>query len=327
MFDYDEVLENLQDFNKLNPKKRRKMIRKLFFDESFIKWLYQPEKVANLTELVSDLYEEFTKKIVMDAIIDVVKEEGYYEFNNSHATFIFSIANIAIESNNDALKEAHQQKKDGEISARDYKTIVSRVEEINESVAKLIKLARKIVKRKASEIARESNLPKYIAVAALTTVPEPKYVNRYQIGIYLNSLFNTIYSDVNENGEFDKNVRWRTFFKEIFGKDNVIEVATFILLEGVHRIDRYANSKDVRVCWDSLTSFALKELNDAPNALREQMIELYIKRIDKMFNNKSVDLRVDLTDLNERVFPNLVKTIERYTDKICDILSRGKDND
>jgi hypothetical protein len=102
-----------------------------------------------------------------------------------------------------------------------------------------------------------------------------------------------------------------------------VDVATFVLLEGVHRIDKYRNSEDVRECWDSLTTFALKELNDSPEQVRQQMIELYIKRIDRMFSNKAFDLRVNLTDLDEDSFPKLVKTVDKYADKIVSILSRG----
>ena len=80
----------------------------------------------------------------------------------------------------------------------------------------------------------------------------------------------------------------------------------------------------MRECWDSLTTFALKELNDAPDQIRNQMIELYIKRIDKMFSSKSYDLRVNLLKIDDFSFPKLVDTIDKYADKITAIVSRGK---
>ena len=320
MFDYDDTLEVLQDFKKINPKKRRKVIESLFFDDTFIEWLFQPKKVPNLNELVSAMYEEFTKPVCMQAMIDCVKSEGYHEFTRSHATFMFSVANIAIQANNELLEETTRQRKNGDISTSEAKRVANRVDDINETIAKLLKVSRKIIKRDASILARESRLPKYICMTALTSVPEPQYVDRYKIGFYLNNLFNTIYSEVEQNGEFSSRVKWHVFFKEIFGKDNVVEAATFVLLEGVHRIDKYRNSDDVKACWDSLTGFALKELNDAPVTLRNQMIELYIKRISKMFTNKSYDLRVNLLDISEDLFPKLVDTVSKYSDKIMDIL-------
>lgn len=323
MFDYDRTLDVLQGFKRLSSKKRRKVMITLFYDEDFMKWLFQPDKAANLTEMVSDMYAEFTKDHTMQAMIDAIDYEGASEFTRSHATFLTTVANIAIQNNNEFLKEIELGRKNGDYSRKESSRLCEGVNEINETVARLLKRARRIVKRDATILARDSRLPKYITMAAFTSVPEPKYIDRFKIGYYLNNLFNTIYSDVEENGEFERGVRWREFFKEVFGKNNVVEVATFVLLEGVHRIDKYRNSEDVRECWDSLTTFALKELNDSPEQIRQQMIELYIKRIDRMFSNKAFDLRVNLTDLDEDSFPKLVKTVDKYADKIVSILSRG----
>ena len=323
MFDYDKTLRVLQDFKKLSSKKQRKVMKSLFYDETFIEWLFQPKKVPNLKETVSAMYEQFTKPMVMEAMVEAVKDEGWSSFNRSHATFMFSVANIAIQGNNDMMEEITQKKKDGDISIKEAKRLINKLDDSNEIITDLLKVAKKIIKRDANILARESHLPKYVCMTALHSIPDPKYIDRDKIGFYLNNLLNSIYSEVEENGEFENGVRWKAFFKEVVGKSNVSEAATFILLEGVHRVDKYANSKDVKVCWDSLTTFALRELNDAPNQIRQQMIELYIKRIDKMFANKSFDLRVDLTDISEKLFPNLVETIGRYTDKITSILTRG----
>lgn len=323
MFEYESALYLLQDFKRMRPKKRRKVIKALFYDEDFIKWLFQPKKVPNLNTQVTDMYAEFTKPVVMDAMVDAIKEEGYHEFTRSHATFLFSVANIAIQGNNEMLDEISKKKKAGTLSSREIRERMDRVDDSNDTVADLLKVAKKIIKRDASKLARETRLPKYVCITALHSVPEVEYVDRYKIGFYLNNLLNSIYSDVEANGDFEKHVRWKAFFREVFGEENVVEAATFILLEGVHRVDKYRNSDDVRECWDSLTSFALRELNDAPQKLRQQMIELYIKRIDKMFANRSFDLRVNLLDLSKRLFPELSDTVDKYSDKISEILQRN----
>lgn len=323
MFDYEEVLDILQDFKRMRPKKRRKVIKALFFDDDFIKWLFQPEKVANLNTIVTDMYAEFTKPIVMEAMVGAVREEGPYEFTRSHATFMFSVANIAIQGSNEMVEEISKKKKAGSLSSREIRERLDRVDQTNDVVSDLLKASRKIIKRDASKLSRETRLPKYVCITALHSVPEPIYVDRFKIGFYLNNLLNSIYSDVEANGDFENHVRWRQFFKNVFGEDNVVEAATFILLEGVHRVERYQNSDDVRTCWDSLTSFALRELNDAPKQLRQQMIELYVKRIDKMFANRSFDLRVNLLDLSKRLFPELADTVDKYAEKIEQIINRG----
>ena len=320
MFDYDKTLDVLRDFKRMNPKKRRKIMTALFYDDTFMEWLFQPKSVPNLTEMVTDMYSEFTKPMVMQAMIDAVKEEGYSEFTRSHATFMFSVANIAIQSNNEMIQEITAKKKEGEYSSKECRRLIDKIDESNEIISKLLKVSRKIVKRDAIRLSRDSRLPRYIGMSALTSIPETRYIDNFKVPVYMNTLTNTIYSEVNRNGEFDKGVKWRTFFKEVFGKDNIAEVATYILLEGVHRIDKYDNSSDVRDCWNSLTSFALRELDEIPTQLRNQMVELYIKKIDKMFKNNSIDLRVDMLNIDEDTFPNLAKTIDKYADKISAIL-------
>ena len=320
MFDYESTLDVLRDFKHLGNKKRKKVIRALFYDDEFLEWLFNPPKVSNLNEVVTAMYAEFTKEPTMRAIVDVVKEDGYSEFNRSHASFITSIANIAIESNNTMLHKIEKKRKNGELSRGESSRLVHDIDDINDTIASLLKCGRKIVKHEAAVLAREANLPKFITMTALTSTPEPKYIDHYKIGVYLNIMMDVIYSDVERYGQFDENVRWKVFFKNIFGKDNVVEAATFILLEGVKRVDKYKKTDDVKMCWDSLTSFALRALNDAPDQLRQQMIELYIKRIDKMFKNDSFDLRVNLLDINDDIFPKLCDTIDKYSDKIVKIL-------
>ena len=122
MFDYDKTLRVLEDFKHLSSKKQKKVIKSLFYDDTFIEWLFQPKQVPNLKETVSAMYEQFTKPMVMEAMVEAVKDEGYREFTRSHATFMFSVANIAIQGNNDMLEEIAQKKKDGDISSKEART-------------------------------------------------------------------------------------------------------------------------------------------------------------------------------------------------------------
>jgi hypothetical protein len=127
----------------------------------------------------------------------------------------------------------------------------------------------------------------------------------------LNELYTEIDATENELSEID----WKVFFKTLFGKENVLECATFILLEGAHRTKGFKH-QNVRKIWDSLTAFALDELEGADAPARNQMIELYIKRIEKMFANGSFDLRVDLNSLPETEFPQLTQTVAKYADQL-----------
>lgn len=324
MFDYEFTLETLENIGEMKSTKAQKFLRNLLQDETFTEWLFQPKQVPNINELISGLYVRFTKPKMIKLLVEMFEEEGTSDFTRSHATFIYSLCNIGIQSNNDRITEIANQKKKGEINGKDADRLNEKILKYNEYISNLLKIAKKIIKKDAKQLARESSVPRYICNTALHSVPEYKYVDRFKIGYYLNNLLNNIYSEIESNGKFSNDVKWRTFFKEIFGKDNVVEAATFILLEGVHRIDKYKNSSAVKECWDTLTSFALKELNEAPEALRTQMIELYIKRIAKMFANGAFDLRVDLLSINDSSFPKLTDTISKYTSKIEEILKTGK---
>lgn len=324
MFDYENVLNTLAAFDKMKTKKQIKFLKGIFLDDSFMEWLFIPKKEANTNEKTASLYSMFIKPKIMRAIVEMFENTGFSKFNRTHATFIYSICNVAIATNNERIVEVERQRKEGEITNKMAQNINEKIERYNSYIADLIRCAKKIIRKEAKDLSRASNLPKYLCVTALHSVPEPKYVDRFKIGYYLNNLLNNVYSEVDALGGFNKEVRWRVFFKEMFGKENVVEAATFILLEGVHRIDKYKNSADVKECWDSLSAFALKELNEAPETIRNQMIELYIKRIDKMFANKAFDLRVNLLSLDESPFSKLADTVKKYSDRIMEILERGK---
>lgn len=329
MFDYDYTIRTLMKLEKMKGKKRNRFLKNLFLDDAFVEWLFQPNQqtgsTENLMQQVNDLYAAITKPKAIRSIVDMIEDVGYRRFTRSHATFLYTLANIAIESNASNVAEVAKRRKEGKLTNKEVKDFNEKIEKYNGYISQLIRTSKQIVKRDAKNLAKETNIPRFICYNAFYSVPETKYIDRFKIGYYLNNLLNSAYADIDAYGEFDRDsIKWKPFFREVFGKDNVVEVATFILLEGVHRIDKYKNSEAVKECWDSLTEFALKELNEAPETLRTQMIELYIKRIDKMFANRTFDLRVDLLSISDKLFPKLNDTIVKYSGKIEDILTRGK---
>lgn len=321
----NKVIVALRNFPHLNKKKRFRIIEELLYDEEFISWLFQPDEVPNLTEIVEELYTELVTPDVIATIVRVMDVDGETSFNRSVATFLTTVANIAIQQMNEDLDDYDSKRKQSYVSQRDRKKMSMYADEMNKLISKLIKRARTIIKKDAKVLSEECRLPRYLCVNALTSIPDPKYVDHSRIGYYMNTLFTSIYSDVNMYGDFESRPRWKPFFKVLFGKDNVVEVATFILLEGVHRIDKlHDHPTDVRACWDSLTEFALEELNDSPTAVRDHMIEIYMKKLDKMFGNGTFDLRVDFRKIDDFDFPKLAETIDKYADKLTSILN-GKE--
>lgn len=320
-FSYKETMEIAQS-EKISKKKKAKYLKNIFQDEKFMQWLFNPGKGnPELTQQVMKLYSAFTTPGMIQALIKMVEEERD-DLGRSQATFLMSLCNTASADITQMAQKAKQDSKSGLITRSELGQSNRNYDDQTEDIAELVKLTKSIVKGKAKRLASDSELSKTICQIGLTSVPDAKYVDRFKIGFYLNALLSAIYAEVADETEFDKGADWKAYFSEIFGKNNIFEVATFILLEGVNRIDKY-DSNAVRRCWESLTKFALKQLDSAPDQLRTQMIELYIKRIDKMFANHTYDLRVDLLDISRENFPRLNGTINKYKDRITDILQRG----
>jgi hypothetical protein len=319
--DYKEVSEALMKINECKSKKPKRTIKKILENKDFMESLFKPKPSPTITEEINTLYEEITKNKCIEAINVFIEKYGVKDLNRTHATFFYSIANLSLQKNNEKLNKFAAEKKSDKISNKDYEKLSEKIKENNKNIIKLLSNLKFIIRGEAKDISKKTNIPKYICITALHSVPETELIDRFKIGFYLNNLLNLVYSEIESKGEFNKAPNWKRFFKFLFGEEGVVEAATFILLEGVHRIDKYKGSSSVIECWNSLTDFALKELDEAPDSIRNQMIELYIKRIAKMFANGKFDLRVDLLSIDKSIFSKLGSSIENYSDKIKAILS------
>ena len=177
------------------------------------------------------------------------------------------------------------------------------------------------------EICKKTNLPKAMVFTTYFMVPGRKYIPKHKIGMYVNQLLQEIYKWTGNSGMEDISaIKWGSYFGSFFGSEMTSSASISILLEGVKRIDGYRDTDhfdDVREVWDSLTNFALSELDRAPENIRRQMIELYLKRIDRIFHNgNGPRLRVDMLNIPNN-FQQLVDTVSRYTERIARITKAG----
>lgn len=321
-YDIGKLLNFLVDFDKCKEEKRESKLSDMLTDKKFMKYLFNPPKDANVHDDISKMYGIMIKPKVLKCLIDVLADDPS-EYSRSAATFLSSLCGIAIEDSNSRLEEAKQLRRDGQISTSDQFRIDEKCEKTVKIINNLMKLTKKIVKGPGKKLARNCNLPKETVITLLHSVPDIEYIDKFKVGFYLNQVLNIIYNDVDSTHYDTSDTDWKLLFSKLFGKDNVIEASTFILLEGVHRINDF-KSKEVRDTWNQLTKFALKELENSPDAVRTQMIELYIKRIDKMFANKNFDLRINLLSLldDNNTFPHLANTIDRYKEKIRSIVDK-----
>lgn len=330
MFSYDEGIHLLSKLDDANYGKRKRRLVGMISSDDFLKWVYipadgQPVSAQQFTELQKYLVTSQNIRAIAEGLDDID-----YDVDRSVATFLNALCGSAVDAYNKQSQILADERKKNTISGKNAKNLEDKLETYRSDIEYLAKSAKRIVRRQVRELARRTRLDKKLCRLGYWYVPGPKYLTRNRIGVFLRELLSAIYDEVAEDGfmEHHRGPDWKAYFSEIFGKNNTPSVATFILLEGVNSVNRYKGTPSmspVRDCWDSLTDYALRELNDAPDEMRNQMIELYLKRIDRQFRNKRVDLRVDLRNLPHE-FKDLAKTVSKYTDRISNILDRAKES-
>jgi len=323
MFNYEKITKKLVSEN-TSKGKTKEILEDIIYSKEFGEFLFKPKNIPNLVQVVSDFYAGMSRPQSIKALVAIITEEGYDEFDRTHATFLYSVATTALEANNEREEENSKKRRDGRISNREFNENKDKIEEYSKYVKKLFKCVKKIVKKPAKMLADDSHLDTDLCRTACWMVPETEFIDRYKIGRFLDSLLTEMYDQVSKNSiRISHDVNWKVFFKKLFGKDNLAEVATFLLLEGHNRRDVYDSDDNVLDLWDSLTEFALMQMNTSPEQIRDQMLELYIKRISKMFTNGTYELRVNLLELpNVSKWPQLAASVDKYRDKLKEIIEK-----
>lgn len=320
MFDYERMIKRLENFDNISKSKQRKVVEELLTDKEVPNFLYRPKDIPNLSEVVSAFYTGLTKTSVLRNIVRFIEDEGYDEFNRTYACFFYAIVSIAIESANELASENADKRKDGEISNREFREKSDKIDEYVALVNRLFKLAKKIVKSEAKELSDDTNIPFKLARLACLMVPDKQYIDHHKIGSMLYLLLEEWYDNIDDVESVSAlSIRWKGVFRHLFGKENLPEVATYLLLEGHSRKDKKCKSARAEKLWDSLTEFALYQINEAPEQVRDHMLELYIKKVSRMFTNGTYELRVDLLslpDMSGKTLSNLASSITKYRDKL-----------
>jgi len=331
MFDYDKLVKKLGKFSDLSNKKQGKVLETIFCSDDFREWFYGIGENANsqpMTKpMVNKIFGSLATPAVMKRAIKFIKSKTSEDFDQSACTIAFLVVEQAIEASNNANKEITEGYKNGDISSKEVKSYKEKSEKYSEYISELMESLKDKAKGNVKEICKKSNLPKEMVFSTYFMIPDRKYIPKYKIGMYSNQLLQEIYKWTGNSGIEDvSSIKWGSYFGTFFGSEMTSSVAISILLEGVRRIDAYRDTEyfdNVREVWDSLTNFAMNELDRAPENVRKQMIELYIKRIDRIFRNgNGPRLRVDMLSIPSN-FNNLTDTINRYADKISKITKSG----
>ena len=324
MFSYKEFMEFLSELRDYNERQRLKKTHKYLKSPDFYAWLFKPTltpatQQEDITTVMSKLYGKLCKKKAVKTIIETIQEYGEDEYTRSTATFLFTVVKFCIDAIEDETKRVTDEYQSGKITRSEYKSAKDNIDSFATQVSKLNDYVNKIVRHDAKKLERTSGLPREIATCVLKTCPEKCYIGKHAISTFTKLVLDELYANVNDYPRGISKIDWDAFFTNLFGKENLCDVASFILVEGRHRIKGMNDS--VFTMWQKLTDWALHKLNDCDANTRTQMIEIYIKRLAKLVKNGVTDVRVDLLSIDEDAYPQLSKTVNQYADKIKGILN------
>ncbi len=333
MFNYDKVMKKLDKFDDLSKKKKEKLFDEIFLSNDFRNWFYgfgDPSENPPMTKpMVEKLFSILANPKYIRKVTKYINNKTYEEFDHTAGSIAFLIIDQAVDSLNKANKEIGVDYKAGEINSKFAKEFKEKSETYSTYVSDLMEALKDKARNEVKSICKKSGLPRALVFTTYFQIPAKKYIQKFKTTMYVNQFLRDIYRWVGSNGIEDvSSIRWGSYFGSLFGGDLVASVALAIMLEGVRRIDDYRDYDhfdDVREVWDSLTNFAITELDNAPENVRRQMLDIYVKRISRLFNNgNGPRLRVDLLNLPS-TFHNLTGTISQYADRIAAI-TRSKND-
>lgn len=309
-----------------------KRIVDLLGSHEFLHAVYCPITDRNnpkdiFTSRLVSLYEAASKPSAMRGLADILSDYSHFGYRRTTAVFLTTLVNLAMADMNSNATDLGSRRDHGDIDEDEYERKLEKLERFQRNISEVLDSAKDIVKRTAKDLSRSSGVPRKICTSALFTVPEPRYLDVYKIGFYLNQLMGNLYGFVNISGDvnFLDSVSWSRFMAEIFGKDRLPEVASLILLETENRISEYEdNPAAVAEVVDSLDDWALTVLDRAPEGQREHMLELYLKRLNGIMGKAGIRIHVNLRLLDDLKFHNLGRTISKYAEKLTEVMERAE---
>ena len=336
---YEKAITKLEKFNDLSKEKQMKLLKKILTDEEIVKWQFDPtqNKQPYSGEMFNKLYKAMAMPSALRTYEPMDERYGKETFTRSSIVILHTVLSYALEIHNNMIDSYKAEVRESGNNA-ETKDLKNRVEKYAEHLDSMKNVIQKLIKPYLKKLSAETSLSRDMVFKALMVAPEVKYIPQQRITPTTIHLLEELYSEANVSGfpARGAGVNWSPLFKTIFGVENIPSVAVSILLEGAHHIDKYRDSDNlicVRDCWDSLTRYALDELEKAPDKVRGQMMELYLKKAENLINRRNgrpTDLRVNLTRLPSE-FRNLIRTVDFYKNQFDTISGKvryatGKNN-
>ena len=327
---YEKAISKLEKFTDLNKEKQLKLLKKILTDDEMLKWQFDPgqNKQPYTGEMFNKLYKAMAMPTALKSYEPMLDRYGKEAFTRSSIVILHTVLSYALEIHNSMI-DSYRNEMSMTGANAETKDMKARVEKYAEHLDSLKRVIQKLVKPWLKSLSSDTGLSRDIIFKALMVAPEVKYIPQQRITSTTVHLLEEIYAEANTSGFPAKGsgVHWDPLFKTIFGVENLPSVAVSILLEGAHHIDKYRDSGNlicVRDCWDSLTKFALNQLEDCPDKVRSQMIVLYLKKAENLINRRNgrpTDLRVNLTRLPTE-FHNIIRTVDFYKNQFDSIAGK-----
>lgn len=324
---YEKAINKLDQFKELGKEKQMKLLKKILTDDEMLKWQFDPgqNKSPYSAEMFNKLYKAMAMPPALRTYEPMVDRYGKETFTRTSIVILHTVLTYALEIHNNMIESYKTELRETGTNA-ETKDMKNRVEKYAEHLDSLKSVIQKLVKPYLKTLSSDTGLSRDMIFKALMVAPEVKYIPQQRITSTTIHLLEELYSEANISGfpARGSGVHWKPLFKTIFGAENIPSVAVSILLEGAHHIDKYRDSDNlicVRDCWDSLTKYALDELENCPDKVRNQMLELYLKKAENLIsrrNGRPTDLRVNLTRLPGE-FRNMIRTVDFYKNQFDSI--------
>ena len=333
MFEYEKVFKKLKELDQL-PKKKRKKVLNTIFSDDFKVWFYGTSESSdgrhnsppNINSMIKAVIAELAKPKNIKIITKHIESKNYDEFDHTDSCIAYVVIEQAINMLNDTRNDLNAGMKDGSINSKEAKNYKNKIEEYNDQIKQLVSAVQDKSHPYVKKLSKSTNLPKDFVMATHFLIPSPKYILKHRINGMMEALLREIYRFTGSHGiEYVSSINWHNYFGTLFGDNLTASTALSIVMEGVRRIDSYRDLPhfdSVREIWDSLTNYAMNELNDAPENVRRQMLDIYMKRAERIYRNGDVRLRVDFLNIPNE-YNNLSNSMTYYMDRLAKIMHRN----
>jgi hypothetical protein len=326
-FSIDRALDVFTSGKDMKMSKKEKFLDKMLNSPNFYGFVFVDNN-GEKKEKLKKFYKTMSEKENLEVINNTLEDYGL-DYPRSAATFLFTVCSYVTTECNKLADSVDADFKSGSIRRSEKEDKMDDIEE-RFAYAKSINndFLNSMIKGYAKKMSRKTGLPKEVCLQVVKNVPEKAYITKDSIGQYMNIITDTLYTEIDEYDDVDR-IDWENFFKMVIGDEFTKEVAMYLTVESANRIKRtWKNSETVQDVWDSLSAYALETLENSPPTVIDHMIGLYKKIVASMSGDEKNDLRVDLTKLDEDVFPKIRASVDKcYNDikKAVDIAKGKKD--